>query len=91
MDGRRSKVVALGLARRLEQFRACRVGSNYSFKGNSHRADVCPLNSGVRRRFLRSPFGAPFNLKADSAPQVLRAAGQIVAVSRALTGQSPAN
>ena len=24
-------------------------GSNYSFKGNSHRADVCPLNPGVRR------------------------------------------
>ena len=23
-------------------------GSNYSFKGNSHRTDVCPLNSGVR-------------------------------------------
>ena len=22
---------------------------NYSFKGNSHRTDVCPLNSGVRR------------------------------------------
>ena len=24
-----------------------RLGSNYSFKGNSHRTDVCLLNSGV--------------------------------------------
>ena len=25
---------------------------NYSFKGNSHRTDVCPLNSGVRRQAM---------------------------------------
>ena len=25
-----------------------RAAPNYSFKGNSHRTDVCPLNSGVR-------------------------------------------
>jgi len=31
-----------------------RASPNYSFKGNSHRTDVCPLNSSVRRTdFLR--------------------------------------
>jgi hypothetical protein len=29
---------------------------NYSFKGNSHRIDVCPLNSGVRRNFPLEQF-----------------------------------
>ena len=29
---------------------------NYSFKGNSHRTDVCPLNSGVRPMKLRPYF-----------------------------------
>ena len=60
-------------------------------RGTGPRCGPVPLSPALGAVFLRSPFGAPFNLKADSAPQVLRAAGQIVAVSRALTGQSPAN
>ena len=28
---------------------------NYSFKGNNHRTDVCPLNSGVRPQTMGTP------------------------------------